>query len=99
MENPSSVNVTESEQAVFQCNHSSASHVGWLVNDTTLSMLDNTDITTTIIRQTSGQLLYQLEIQTLKKYNQTTIHCLAFLDGHSEMSTYAVLLIQGIKLN
>ena len=90
------MNVTEGEQAVFLCNHSTTHSIGWLVNDTTLSALDNRDITTKIIPLTGGGQVYELEIQSLHNYNRTTIKCVALLPNQqTELSSQATLLIQG----
>ena len=89
---PSSINVSVGEQATFYCRYPAASLVGWLVNDTTLNILDNNDVTTR-----SGDT-HELNIVALGKYNQTNITCLAVVNGVIDYSFPATLLIQGIIL-
>ena len=86
------------ERANFQCNHSIAHNVGWIVNDTTLSVLNNQDITTTTVPLSGGGLLHKLTILAQEEYNHTTFKCLAFIDrAPSELSPQAELLVQGIN--
>ena len=92
---PSSVNVTVGQQATFYCNHSSSNQIGWIVNDTTLIALDNTDITTSTVLVPDGSYLHQLKIWARREYNQTRIQCLAFVGDSSVISPHAMLLIQG----
>ena len=87
---PSSINVSVGERATFYCRYPAASLVGWLVNDTTLNILDNNDVTTR-----SGDT-HELNIQALDKYNQTNITCLAVVNNLIDYSSPATLLIQGI---
>ena len=90
---PSSINVTEGEQAYFQCDHSRADIVGWLVNDTTLSVLNNRDISTI----SDGTIDSEMRIHAHREYNHTTVECLAFIGMKSETSSPATLLIQGMS--
>ena len=95
---PSPLVVIVEEQASFQCSHSSAYSIGWIVNDTTLSVLDNNDITTlpTTPHLNEGSLSTTLRSYARKEYNHTTFKCLAFIDdAPSELSPQAILLIQG----
>ena len=97
---PSPLAVVVKEQAAFQCSHSSAYSIGWIVNDTTLSVLDNNDITTATAHLTEGSLSTTLRIHARKEYNHTTFKCLAFIDdAPSELSPLAILLIQGAYYN
>lgn len=87
---PSSINVSAGEQATFYCGYPTAYLVGWLVNDTTLNVLDNNDITTR-----SGHT-HELSIWARSEYNQTNVTCLAFVSDIVDSSSPATLLIQGM---
>ena len=87
---PSSINVSVGEQATFYCRYATAYLVAWLVNDTTLNVLDNNDITTR-----SGDT-HKLNIWALTKYNQSNVTCLAFVSDIVDSSSPAILLIQGM---
>ena len=92
---PTSVNVTVGQHAAFRCNHSSSNQIGWMVNDTTLIALGNTDVTTSSVPVPDGSYLHQLMIWARREYNQTRIQCLAFVGGSEVISPHAMLLIQG----
>ena len=68
---------------------------------THLSVLKLSTITTQIIRvQTNDTVgdgfVHELAIQALTEYNQTSVHCLAYIDGSPvEYSPEVTMLIQG----
>ena len=98
---PTSINVTAGDLARFQCNHSTAYSIAWRVNDTSLSILALTTITSRSIRFPDGGFVYELTILALSDYNQTSVECMAFLNQSTAEYVHtprAMLLIQGIPL-
>lgn len=92
--------MTLGEPAVFYCNHSATQDIAWRVNDTSLSILNLSTITTRRIKpQDSGRdgFIHELTIQTLAEYNLTSVQCLAYIpESPADLSMpRATLLIQG----
>ena len=101
LEVPRAIIVAVGKSAKFYCNHSATQDIAWRVNDTSLSVLKLSTITTQRIRvQTNGTVgdsfVHELAIQALAEYNQTSVHCLAYVDGSPvEYSPEVTMLIQG----
>ena len=98
LEVPRATIVAVGKSAKFYCNHSTTQDIAWRVNDTSLSVLKLSTITTQRIRvQTNDTgFVYELAIQALTEYNQTSVHCLAYIDGSPvEYSPEVTMLIQG----
>ena len=83
----------EQEVATFNCQHLSSDGIAWLVNETSVNLINSPDITTS-----SSGTMHSLSIGTLLEYNGTTVQCVAsFFDGSPPLLTPSVtLLIQGI---
>lgn len=98
-----SIIVAVGEPATFYCNHSATQDIAWRVNDTSLSVLRLSTVKArTIIRklQTNDSVgdgfVHELSIQALMEYNETSVRCLAYIDGSSvEYSPNVTMLIQG----
>ena len=84
---------------MFNCQHDTADTVGWLLNSTSLSHLEE-QFNTCIHPLPYGAPLHQLKIPSNLEYNMTTVVCLAlFLDGsRPEMTNPVYLILQGIIL-
>ena len=97
IEEPSSVNVTENDTAVFRCRVNSGDQ-GWVVDGEFVSSQINPDITTPRPEPASdgGPPVHTLSIVGRSVYNGTTVLCFAFSfsDGTSN-SSLATLQIQG----
>ena len=91
---PDSLTVAVEEgTATFHCQHSSSDLVGWTVNGTSYNKISSPNITTTTFTGVGT-----ITFQTLLKFNQTTVECVAtFFDGSPLQFTLPVtLLIQGL---
>ena len=101
LEVPRATIVAVGKSAKFYCNHSTTQDIAWQVNDTSLSVLKLSTTTTQMIRvQTNDTVgdgfVHELAIQALTEYNQTSVHCLAYIDGSPvEYSPEVTMLIQG----
>ena len=97
---PTSLNVTVGQRAVFQCIHSTADTIGWRVNDTALSTLNKSSISSSGISYLPDNSIQSiLVIDALSEYNNTSIMCVALFIGFSpQSSTQVMLLIQGQML-
>ena len=87
--------VAQGQQAVFNCEHSTAHAIGWRLNG--IPLLD-TSLVGVDARSTSlpGGVLNTLTIEALPEYNLTRIECIAFFGDSSPENTEAVTLtIQG----
>ena len=84
----------EQGTATFQCQHPLADAINWLLNGTALNRGGLTNVSSSI--QSQGSATSTLSIGTLLEYSQTTIECVAFIDGSPSQFTEPVtLLIQG----
>ena len=85
----------EQEVATFYCQHLSSVGIYWLVNGTSLNIINSPNITTS-----SSGTMHSLSIGTLFEYSGTTAQCVAvFFDGSPTLSTPPVtLLTQGISI-
>ena len=91
--------VAQGQQAVFNCEHSTAHAIGWRLND--VPLLD-TSLEGIEARSTSlpGGVLNTLTVEARPEYNMTRIECVAFFDDSLSENTVAVtLIIQGIYYN
>ena len=97
LELPVSLNVTVEQQAVFQCIHSTADTIGWKINNTALSALNKSNISSDGVTILPGDNIQSiLVIDALKEYNNTSVTCVALSIGYfPEDSPQAMLLIQG----
>lgn len=93
------MNVSEGQEAVFRCIHSSADTIGWRVNNTALSTLNKSNISGGGISfLPDGNIQSTLTIDALKVYNNTLITCVAlFVGSVPEDSPQVILMIQGQK--
>ena len=100
LEVPSSNNVTLGEIANFVCNHSAPDTIGWQINGSSLTMLQeplSSHITSRIFYDPDGSISSILMIEATGKFNESNIRCLALFDGvEAEYSSTALLQIQGI---
>ena len=88
----------EQGTATFQCQHSLADDINWLLNGTSLNSVHLFNVSSSV--QFNGRIItYILFIGTRIEYNQTTIECEAtFTDGSpSQFTAPVVLLIQGLS--
>ena len=87
--------------ANFTCNHSAPGTIGWQINGTSLTMLQellSSHVTSRIFHHPDGSALSILMIKATNDFNQSTIRCLALFDGaQAEYSPIALLQIQGIN--
>ena len=101
LEVPTSVNVAVGKPATFYCNHSTTQDIAWRVNDSSLSVLNLSTVTTQRIRlqandSAGDSFVSELAIQARTEYNQTSVQCLAYIDGSPvEYSPKVTMLIQG----
>ena len=89
--------VAQRQQAVFNCQHSTAHSIGWTLND--IPLLD-TSLVGVEARSTSlpGGVLNTLTVQALSEYNMTRIECVAtffFDDSSPDITEEVTLTIQG----
>lgn len=88
---PRTLNVTAGNDAVFMCDHSDAAFLGWLINGEPALRANISGVS----MQTNS-----LTILALPEYNGTEVECLAlYLDGTSETSPPALLIVQGTVLS
>ncbi len=84
----------------FVCNHSASDTIGWQINGSSLTMLQEplpSHVTSRIFHDSDGSVSSVLMIEATNKFNQSTIRCLALFDGaQAEYSSTALLQIQGI---
>ena len=83
--------MTIGEEAIFRCEHRFADAFFWRINGTSLS--SRTDLSDDF-----NELIGQLTVTALTKYNNTLIQCVAvFVSDNSQPVTTApaVLMIQG----
>ena len=102
LEVPVSIIVAVGELATFYCNHSATHDIAWRVNDTSLSVLKLSTVKAQTIKrfQTNDSVgvsfVHELAIEALIEYNQTSVRCLAYIDGSPvEYSPNVTMLIQG----
>ena len=83
--------MTIGEEAVFRCEHHSAVAIFWRINGTALS--SRTDL----YDDFNNDLIGQLTVTALTKYNNTLIQCVAlFVSDNTQPETAsAILKIQG----
>ena len=87
----------EQGTANFQCQHSFANDINWLLNGISLNRAGLTNVSFGV--QFKGNVrTYTLSIGTRLEYNHTTVECVAtFTNGSPPQFTEAVaLLIQGL---
>lgn len=101
MQIPESVNVAVGERASFQCNHSSSDYtIAWRVNETSLSVLNLKTITSRGIPLSGSGYVYELTIQALAVYNQTSIECVVYFSSSGSspvsVSPKAWMRVQGV---
>ena len=87
----------EQGRATFRCQNSLCDAVNWQVNGTSVNRANLPNISINEL-QSSTVITYTLSIETLLKYNQMTVVCVAsFFDGTPPQFTVPVtLLIQGL---
>ena len=94
---PSALTVAvEQGTATFQCQHSLADNINWLLNGITINRV-GLGLVSSIVQFNGSFATYTLSIGTLIEYNQTKIECVAtFMDGSlSQFTEHVTLLIQG----
>ena len=85
----------EQETATFQCQHSLADDITWLLNGTSLNRTGLPNVFFSV-RFKGSVRTYTLSIGTLVEYNQTKVECVAlFIESPLQKSEAVVLLIQG----
>ena len=89
--------------ASFVCNHSAPDTIGWQINGSSLTMLQeplSSHITFRIFYDPDGSVSSILMIEAINEFNESNINCLALFDGaQAEYSSTALLKIQGIFIN
>lgn len=98
---PLAKNVSAGERVVFQCQHETADGIGWKLNGTLLNTFNPANVTATGLPLPNGNVIYNLILTALPRYNNTTIECIAtFLNQEAPTSTEPVLLlIQGMLIS
>ena len=93
---PSALTVAvEQGIATFQCQHSLADDINWLLNGTSIYRVGLGLVFSTVQFNDSVRT-YTLSIGTLIEYNQTTVECVAtFIESPPQTSQAVMLLIQG----
>ena len=86
----------EQGTATFQCQHSLADDINWLLNGTSINRA-GLGLVSSIVQFNDSVRTYTLSIGTLIEYNQTTVECVAtFINGSPpQLSQAVMLLIQG----
>ena len=85
----------EQGTATFQCQHSLADGINWLLNGISISRAGLGPVSS-IVQFKGSIATYTLSIGTLIEYNQTTVECVAiFIESPPQMSQAVMLLIQG----
>ena len=84
-------------KAVFECQHSNAFSIGWVVNGTALNASPRRDIIQGFV-DSDGLPVLRLTVLGLPEYNGITIQCVAtFLDQSPDQRTPPVtLVIEGL---
>ena len=79
----------------FQCQHSTADDIGWTMNGNSLGSNGNK----TVQFGSDDRAVHWLTINLTAANNNTEIVCIAkFLDGSTQETTPAIVLVQGITL-
>ena len=84
--------MTIGEEAVFRCEHRSATAIFWRINGTALSSLPD------LSDNFNDDIIHNLTVTALTKYNNTLIQCVALFDSDNsqpETTAPAILKIQG----
>ena len=92
---PMALNVVAGEEAVFHCQHATASDLEWLLNGSSTALgRPGIQISSSVSRDGISE---QLTIETTTEHNQTSVECVAeFSDGLHPVRTPSVTLgVQG----
>ena len=91
VEEPLSLNLTIGEEAVFYCEYRSADAIFWRINKTSLSSRPE------LSDDFNDDIIGQLTVSALTKYNNTLIQCVAVFDSDNNQpeTAFAILKIRG----
>lgn len=98
---PVSLNVSIGEEAVFTCQHCTASRIDWLLNGT-LIRNSNMPYGVTInynntVHSYCGIFMLTIMMSTVENYNHTYIQCEAEVDDSLNATPPVLLLVQGMR--